>query len=203
VRQIIFLSLHAKSKLFMHAMFVSAFAAAAMLAAPTLAQMAVDTPAAPPAADQEPANQPDTPETRSPAATAMPDQTAAEMADASIFETTSMAGASSGSQLPDRRGEEIAGKTLYGTSGEEIGEIDDVVLSREDRQLAAVVGVGGFLGIGERKVTIPLDQLQIGAEDRLTTSMTKESIGALQSHEESGYQPMERNRTIAEGMNAQ
>ncbi len=71
----------------MQAMFVSAFAAVAMLAAPTLAQTAADAPAAPPAANQELGNQPGTPETQSPAATAMPDQAATGTVDASPSET--------------------------------------------------------------------------------------------------------------------
>lgn len=186
----------------MQAMFVSAFATAAMLAAPTLAQTAADAPAAPLATNQELANQPGTPEAQNPAAAAMPDQADTGMADAPTSQTTSMAGASSGSQLHAMRGEEIVGKTLYGTTGEGIGEIDDVVLSREGRKPAAVVGVGGFLGIGEHKVTIPLDQIQIGTEDRLTTGMTRGNIVELQPYAESGYEPMDRNRAIAEGLNA-
>jgi sporulation protein YlmC with PRC-barrel domain len=133
----------------------------------------------------------------------MPDQVATGTADAPTSETTSMAGASSGSQLHAMRGEEIVGKTLYGTRGEEIGEIDDVVVSREGRKPAASVGVGGFLGIGEHKVAIPLEQIQIGAEDRLTTNMTRGTIVALPPYDEGGYEPMDRNRTIAESMNAQ
>jgi hypothetical protein len=51
----------------------------------------------------------------------------------------------------------------------------------------ALVGVGGFLGIGERSVAIPLDQIQMQG-DRLTTSVTRESLGAMQPYDEGGYQ---------------
>src|SRR3712207_3932480 len=73
------------------------------------------------------------------------------------------------------RGEEMIGQTLYGTDGEEIGEIDNVVMSQGGSTPEALVGVGGFLGIGERNVAIPLNQIQMQG-DRLTTAMTKEAI---------------------------
>jgi hypothetical protein len=83
-----------------------------------------------------------------------------------------------------RRGDEIVGQSLYGSDGEEIGSIDNVVLSAAGGDPAAVVGVGGFLGIGERNVTIPLGDIDMGAKDRLTTSMTKDQIGPLEAYEE-------------------
>jgi sporulation protein YlmC with PRC-barrel domain len=101
------------------------------------------------------------------------------------------------------RGEELVGKTVYGANGEEIGEIDNVVLRNEggSKQVAAVVGVGGFLGIGERKVALPLDQLQMGGEDRITTSMTKEQLSSMQAHEENGWTRLDPTGTIRDWVN--
>jgi hypothetical protein len=93
------------------------------------------------------------------------------------------------------RGEEIVGQTLYGTNGEEIGEIDHVVMSQGGSTPEALVGVGGFLGIGERNVAIPLNEIQMEG-DRLTTDMTKEAIGGMEPYEESGYQEWDRTRPL-------
>ena len=97
---------------------------------------------------------------------------------------------------------EIVGQTLYGSEGEEIGEVSNVVMSQSSKQAAAVVGVGGFLGIGEREVTIPLDQIRRGQDNRLTTSMTKDQIAQLPQHEEGGdWLNLGADRMIGEGAN--
>ena len=99
---------------------------------------------------------------------------------------TAPAGTASTAWYTGKRGDEIVGQDLYTADGTEIGEIDNVVISKDGKQAAAVLGVGGFLGLGEREVAIPLDEISMGAEDRLTTSMTKESIGALQPYADGG-----------------
>ena len=43
----------------------------------------------------------------------------------------------------------------------EPGEIDDLTITGEDKVLHAVISVGGFLGIGDKRVAVPYDQLQI------------------------------------------
>jgi hypothetical protein len=114
--------------------------------------------------------------------------------DASAMGTTARDDGGLGSM----RGEQVIGQTLYGADGEEIGEISDVAMRQGGTNPEFVVGVGGFLGIGERQVAIPIDQVRMQG-DRLTTTMTKDSIGALQPYEASGYQPMDRNRTMSGG----
>jgi putative membrane protein len=58
---------------------------------------------------------------------------------------------------------DLTGTTVYGTNNENIGEVNDVVLDRDGKLLAVVVGVGGFLGIGEKDVAIPFEALQVSA----------------------------------------
>ncbi|GGE23396.1 hypothetical protein GCM10011360_09930 [Primorskyibacter flagellatus] len=43
---------------------------------------------------------------------------------------------------------------------EDIGEINDVIMSREGQVEAVLIDIGGFLGIGERQVAVNLDQVQ-------------------------------------------
>jgi sporulation protein YlmC with PRC-barrel domain len=77
---------------------------------------------------------------------------------------------------------DLIGKAVY--SGEEsIGEISDLVLQKEGETRAALIDVGGFLGIGEKTVGIPFDKLQISkAEDgaeQVTVAMSKEELEQL------------------------
>jgi sporulation protein YlmC with PRC-barrel domain len=67
---------------------------------------------------------------------------------------------------------------VYGSAGEEIGEVEDVLVDASGQPVAVTADVGGFLGIGEREVVIGLDQLTHSG-DRLTVGMTKEQIEAL------------------------
>ncbi len=68
---------------------------------------------------------------------------------------------------------------VFGPDGEKIGEIEEVLTDAAGKPLAASVEVGGFLGIGERKVVVMLDQLRLVGQ-RLVTSLTKAQIEALQ-----------------------
>ncbi len=103
---------------------------------------------------------------------------------------TAPAVASSSAWYVGKLGEEIIGKDLYTEDGTEIGEIDNIIIGTDGKQPAALLGVGGFLGLGERDVAISLDDIAMGAEDRLTTSMTKEEIGALQPYSTDGVWKM-------------
>lgn len=136
------------------------------------------------------------------AALAIPTVAMAQDAPATTMTpTTEMApaGAASTAWYAGKRGDEIVGQDLYTADGTEIGEIDNVVISKDGKQAAAVLGVGGFLGLGERDVAIPLDQISMGADDRLTTTMSKERIGALQPYAEGGEWGMfDRTRPLGQ-----
>ncbi|MDW4499907.1 PRC-barrel domain-containing protein [Sulfitobacter sp. D35] len=48
---------------------------------------------------------------------------------------------------------------------EDIGEINDVILSREGEVQSVLVDIGGFLGIGERQVAIDMDAVRFVSDD--------------------------------------
>lgn len=57
-------------------------------------------------------------------------------------------------------GSGLMGAEVWGADGESIGSVDDLLLDSEGQVMAVVVGVGGFLGIGEKDVAIANDQLE-------------------------------------------
>ncbi len=79
-------------------------------------------------------------------------------------------------------GSDLLGTTVYGANNENIGEIDDIVLERDGGIAAVVVGVGGFLGIGEKNVAIPFQALEIQEQGRgnTTGNRTSEKSGTVQ-----------------------
>lgn len=75
---------------------------------------------------------------------------------------------------------ELLNKSVTNAANETVGDINDVLISNDGKIAAVIVGVGGFLGLGEKDVALPFDQLVVSrdADDRLklTTSMTKEAL---------------------------
>src|SRR5687767_1096647 len=58
------------------------------------------------------------------------------------------------------RASDLTGERVYGANNENIGEVNDVLLDRSGKVTAVIVGVGGFLGIGEKDVALPMTALQ-------------------------------------------
>ncbi len=62
---------------------------------------------------------------------------------------------------------EIEGDAFQGVQPdwEDIGEINDVIFSRDGKVEAVLVDIGGFLGIGERQVAVEMDAIRFVADD--------------------------------------
>jgi sporulation protein YlmC with PRC-barrel domain len=74
----------------------------------------------------------------------------------------------------------LRGQTVYNSTNEKIGELDDLIIGK-DRVLFAIIQVGGFLGIGSRLVAVPYTSLQISQEGKhiVLPGATKEQLNAL------------------------
>lgn len=60
---------------------------------------------------------------------------------------------------------DIMGVLVVGPDGQDIGTVDDLLADREGRVVAVIVGVGGFLGIGDKDVAIPIEALVLDLEE--------------------------------------
>jgi sporulation protein YlmC with PRC-barrel domain len=63
----------------------------------------------------------------------------------------------------DNLGSRLIGQPVYSSAGddaEEIGNIDDLVFDENGQIKAVVIGVGGFLGIGEKAVAVDFNTLE-------------------------------------------
>jgi sporulation protein YlmC with PRC-barrel domain len=58
------------------------------------------------------------------------------------------------------RGSKLTGLAVYGPNNERIGDINDVLLDKSGKAETVVIGVGGFLGIGEKNVGLPWSAVQ-------------------------------------------
>lgn len=73
--------------------------------------------------------------------------------------------------------ERLIGREVYGMRGEEVGEIENLLIGPDGRVRAAIIEFGGFLGIGENEVAVPWDRMNV-AGDRVIVNMTEEQIKA-------------------------
>jgi sporulation protein YlmC with PRC-barrel domain len=71
-------------------------------------------------------------------------------------------------------------QSVYDPSDNKIGEIDDVLIDREGKATALIVGVGGFLGIGEKHVAVPFNTVRVTTKDNnkwyLVMNSTKDAL---------------------------
>jgi putative membrane protein len=88
--------------------------------------------------------------------------------------------------------EEVLGSSVVNANGEEVAEIEDLVVDQNQIHYA-ILSVGGFLGIGDKKVAIPLDQLQLGEDETyLMSGETEEQLEQMPEYEEEQFQPLQQ-----------
>jgi hypothetical protein len=71
------------------------------------------------------------------------------------------------------RGSKVIGATVKNNADETIGKVDDIIIRPDD-------SVGGFLGIGDKLVVVPYEQLKFEADNKLVLpGGTKDGLKAL------------------------
>jgi sporulation protein YlmC with PRC-barrel domain len=64
----------------------------------------------------------------------------------------------------------LEGLDIYSSNnGDKIGDIRDLIFNSSGEVQAVVIGVGGYLGLGERDVAVPFDQIRFVSEPRVNT----------------------------------
>ena len=70
-------------------------------------------------------------------------------------------------------------QSVYDPSGNKVGDVSDLIVEKDGRVTAAMVGVGGFLGIDEKNVAIPFDALKVSQKNKvwhLAVNTTKDAL---------------------------
>ena len=147
---------------------LSAAAVAMMLTAPAFAQSSAPTTPSSPA-----------PSATTPAPTS-PSGTTAPTTSGSAAMTTGGNTAFISEQMQEQwLASNLIGTKVRGAADESVGEINDVLLDRNGNVIGAVIGVGGFLGMGEKDVAVPFNQLQMVRNsdgDRVVLNKSKDEL---------------------------
>jgi sporulation protein YlmC with PRC-barrel domain len=68
------------------------------------------------------------------------------------------------------RASKLIGLNVYNAANEKIGDINEILLAGDGKVAGVVVGVGGYLGMGEHDVLVTLDQIKFVNEPVRTSS---------------------------------
>jgi len=76
---------------------------------------------------------------------------------------------------------QVLGKTVFNDGGDSIGKVDDIIVAPDKAVSYAIIGAGGFLGVGRHDVAIPVSQIkqQSGDGKFILAGATKDALKAM------------------------
>jgi sporulation protein YlmC with PRC-barrel domain len=93
----------------------------------------------------------------------------------------------------------LIGSAVYGSASEDaekIGDINDIVITPEGQVASVIVGVGGFLGIGEKNVAVEygtIEWVERDGERWLVANMTREQLETAPAFDRNTLYPDNRS----------
>ena len=115
------------------------------------------------------------------------------------------AGAPAPKPIPEQAEHQVRAQSLLGvdvSNGQDtIGEVSDLVVTDEGRVEAIVVGVGGFLGIGQKSVALAWDSIKLTEQDGdrvILVAATREQLEGMPT-----YKTLEDKQAEADAAAAQ
>jgi sporulation protein YlmC with PRC-barrel domain len=76
------------------------------------------------------------------------------------------------------RSSKLIGLTIYNDQNEKLGDISEILLDKSGKADFVVIGVGGFLGIGQQDIMVEMSKLKFVDEPVRTTSTTTSTTGS-------------------------
>lgn len=89
-------------------------------------------------------------------------------------------GTTTPSTMNEMYASKLIGASVKNTQGESLGKIDELIIDPHDARIkAAVVSVGGVLGLGAKSVAIPWDKMTMGSgpdRDTIIVAMARDEL---------------------------
>ncbi len=173
--------------------YITAAAIAALMTASAFAQQAPGTSSTSPSANPMPSSRPAGNEGAAPT-------TPGGTTPSSAAETSTTSGAH---RFTTNQGQDqwLVGnlwrKNVYNAAGQSIGDLNDVLIDKDGKVQALVIGVGGFLGLGEKNVAVDFDQLKQNGSispDRIVLGMTEQDLRNAPAFQRSSSNGSSSNR---------
>jgi hypothetical protein len=87
---------------------------------------------------------------------------------------------------------QVVGAAVIGMDEHKIGSIDEVLVDRDGRVQAVVIGTGGLLGLGEKRVAVPFASLLWNTGDASRVDSPSASLAPAQAPPPEASLPAER-----------
>jgi sporulation protein YlmC with PRC-barrel domain len=117
-------------------------------------------------------------------------------------------GSQAGTSTPATTGEtwygrfsadELIGKNVVNAKGDNVGEIEDIVVDPSSKAMYAIVSVGGFLGMGDKDVAMSFDQLRLGSDDAILMSeQSEDQLKQLPAYDKNRYEKVKPGQPLGE-----
>ena len=78
----------------------------------------------------------------------------------------------------DWRASKVVGLNVYNAQNEDVGSINDLLMDKSGSIKAAVISVGGFLGMGARYVAVPFDKIKFSEQPVASASASNSTAPA-------------------------
>src|SRR5580700_5408650 len=75
---------------------------------------------------------------------------------------------------------QVLGKKVFNDKDETVGKIDDIIVAPDKAVSYAIIGAGGFLGVGRHDVAIPVSQIKQQSDGKfILAGATKDALKAM------------------------
>ena len=73
----------------------------------------------------------------------------------------------------------VLGSAVVNEAGDTVGKIDEIIVGPDGKAPFVVLSVGGFLGVGDKLVALPYEQMRTDGKKIVLPGATKDSLKAL------------------------
>ncbi len=77
------------------------------------------------------------------------------------------------------RASKVIGSTVVNEAGDSVGKVDEIIVGPDGKAPFVVLSVGGFLGVGDKLVVLPYEQMRTDGKKIVLPGATKDSLKSL------------------------
>lgn len=77
------------------------------------------------------------------------------------------------------RASKVIGSSVVNEGGDTVGKIDDIIVGPDGKAPFVVLSVGGFLGVGDKLIVLPYEQMKNDGKKFMLPGATMDSLKAL------------------------
>lgn len=77
------------------------------------------------------------------------------------------------------RASKVLGASVINEAGDTVGKVDEIIVGPDGKAPFVVLSVGGFLGVGDKLVVLPYEQMRTDGKKIMLPGATKDSLKAL------------------------